>query len=85
MSARHMVSESESVSHSAVLTLTPWTAACQTPLSMDSPGKDTGGGSHSLLQGIFQTQVSCTSGRFFTAEPPGKTWHMVGVQQIFMK
>ena len=36
----------------------------------NSPGKNTGVGSHSLLQGIFQprdwTQVSCIAGRFFT-------------------
>ena len=31
---------------------------CQAPLSMDSPGKDTGVGSHSLLQGIFLTKGS---------------------------
>ena len=35
---------------------TPWTVAHQVPLSMDSPGKHTGIGSHSLLQGIFLTQ-----------------------------
>ena len=29
-------------------------------------GKDTGVGCHSLLQGIFPTQVSCIAGRFFT-------------------
>ena len=37
---------------------------------LDSPGKSTGMGSHSLLQGIFLTQgsnqVCCTAGRFFT-------------------
>ena len=40
------------------------------------------GGSLSLFQGIFRTQesnqVSCTSGRFFTAELPGKP-------QVFIK
>ena len=35
---------------------TPWTVAHQTPLSMDSSGKNTGISSHSLLQGIFPTQ-----------------------------
>ena len=34
---------------------TPWTIACQAPLSMDSPGKNTGVGCHFLLQGIFPT------------------------------
>ena len=31
-----------------------------------SLGKNTGMGCHTLLQGIFPTQVSCTAGRFFT-------------------
>ena len=42
----------------------------------DSPGKNTGVGNLSSLQGIFPTQgsnqVSLIAGRFFTAEPPGK-------------
>ena len=38
----------------------------QTPPSIRSPGKNTGVGSHFLLQGIFPTQVSCNAGRFFT-------------------
>ena len=45
----------------------------------DSPGKNTGGGCHTLLQGIFLTQglncISCgpcIAGRFFTTEPLGK-------------
>ena len=37
---------------------TPWTVAHQAPLSMDSPGKNTGVGCHCLLQGIFLTQGS---------------------------
>ena len=35
---------------------TPWTVARQVPLSMDSPGKNTGVGCHFLLQGFFLTQ-----------------------------
>ena len=31
--------------------VTPWTVACQAPLSMDFPGKDPGVGCHLLLQG----------------------------------
>ena len=46
------------------------------PLSMDSPGKNTGVGCHTLLQGIFLTQgskVQLLQGRqIFTSEPPGK-------------
>ena len=46
-----------SVSHSVMFdSVTPWTAAFQAPLSMDSPGKNTGVGCHFLLQGIFPTQ-----------------------------
>ena len=40
------------------LLVTPWTVAHQAPLSMDSPGKNTGVGCHALLQGIFLTQGS---------------------------
>ena len=44
--------------------------------SWNSPRKNTGVGSHALLQGIFLTQesnpVSCIAYRFFTTEPPGK-------------
>ena len=35
----------------------PWSVACQAPL-WDSPGKNTGVGCYSLLQGIFLTQGS---------------------------
>ena len=37
---------------------TPWAAVCQAFLFMNSPGKKTGAGCHSLLQGIFPTQGS---------------------------
>ena len=33
--------------------LTPWAAACQAPMSRNSLGKNTGTGSHSLLQRIL--------------------------------
>ena len=36
----------------------PWTVTHQAPLSLEFPGKNTGVGSHSLLQGIFPTQGS---------------------------
>jgi len=35
---------------------TPWTVACQAPLSWDSPGKNTGVDCHVFLQGIFLIQ-----------------------------
>ena len=37
---------------------TLWTIAHQAPLSMDSPGRNTGVSGHALLQGIFLTQGS---------------------------
>ena len=40
------------------LSVTPWTVAHQAPLSWNSPGKNTGVGSHFLLQEIFPTQGS---------------------------
>ena len=40
------------------LFVTPWTTVYQAPLSMNSPGKNTGVHCHSLLQGIFLTQGS---------------------------
>ena len=60
--------------------VTPWTIACQAPLSMGFPRKNTGGGCHFLFQGIFLTQrsnpISCVTciGReiSFASEPPGK-------------
>ena len=67
------------------LFVTPWTIARQAPLSMGFPGKNTGVNCHFLLQGIFQTQgsnlhlpsISCTAGRFFTTEPPGKAIYIL--------
>ena len=53
--------------------------SCQAPLSMDFPGKNTGVGCHSLLQGIWdlsgpgtKSESPVLAGRFFTTEPPGK-------------
>ena len=34
----------------------PWAVACKAPLSWDSLGKNTGVGSHALLQGIFRSE-----------------------------
>ena len=55
----------------------PWTVARQAPLSLEFPGKNTGVGSHSLLQGIFLTQrsnlllLNWQAGSLLS-EPPGK-------------
>ena len=58
--------------------VTPWTAAHQAPLSMKFSSQNFGVGCHFLFQGIFLIQgecVSCTAGKFFTTEPPGKPFH----------
>ena len=69
--------ESESVSYSVVSLCSP--VDCSWPSSSVHgifPGKNTGVGSHFLLQGIFlakdRTQVSCIAGRFFTIWVPGE-------------
>ena len=61
------------------LFVTPWTVVHQDPLSMGFAKQETGVGSHFLLKGIFQIKglnphlhVFWISGRFFTAESPGK-------------
>ena len=46
------------VAKSCPTLVTSWTVACQVPLPSDSPGKNIGVGSLSLLQGIFPTQES---------------------------
>jgi len=38
------------------LVITPWTAACQAPLSRNFPGKNTGAGCHSLCQEVLPIQ-----------------------------
>ena len=54
----------------------------------NSPGKNTGAGSHSLLQEIFANQrsnlVSCIAGRFYTIEPPGKTYILSQRKLIYL-
>ena len=52
------VSKEVLVTRSCPTLVIPWTAALQASLSMESPGKNTGVGSHSLLQGISPTQGS---------------------------
>ena len=73
------------VSQSCLTLLTPWTVAHKAPLSMDSPGKNTGVGCHALPQEILETQDGPTSlrspalaGGFFTTtatwEAPANKW-----------
>ena len=58
------------------LLATPWTVACQIPLSMSFPGKNTHVDYHFLLQQSFPpkalTCVYCLADRFFNTEPPRK-------------
>ena len=66
------------VAQSCLTLCGPWTVACQTPLIMDSPGKNGGVGCHALLQWIFPTQGSNPSLLYWQvdsllSEPPGKT------------
>ena len=59
----------------------------QAPLSMDSPGKRTGVGSHAFLQGILPTQglnlqllyLFALAGRFFTTRA---TWEPLGREGV---
>ena len=45
-----------SVIQSCLTLCDPWTVACQSPLSMDFPDKNTGVSCHFLLQGLFTIQ-----------------------------
>ena len=64
--------------------VTLWTVAHQTPLSWDSPGKNTGVGCHVLPQGIFPPQRSnprlmspaLAGGFFATWEAPAKNTYV---------
>ena len=70
--------DSESVSHCHVqLFMTPGTIARRAPLTWNSPGRNTGVGCHSFLQGIFLTQGSNPGllpyrQILLLSEPPGK-------------
>ena len=63
------------VTKSCLTLATPWTVACQAPLSMGFSGKNTGVGCHFLFQGIFPTQGSNPGlplqADSLPAEPPG--------------
>ena len=56
---------------------TPWTAACQAPLSMGFPRQEYWSGlpfpcSRGSSRCRDRTHASCIADGFFTAEPPGK-------------
>ena len=42
------------VTKSCLTLVTPWTVACHAPRPWDSPGKNTGGGCHFLLQKLHK-------------------------------
>ena len=68
----------QSLSHVQIF-VTPWTIACQAPLSIGFHRQDYWSGFPFHPPGIFPTRdrtcvsyVSCIADRFFTAEPPGR-------------
>ena len=64
------------------LFVTPWTVACQAPLSMDLSGKNSGMGYHALLQGMVLTQglnpglLRCGQISLLS-KPPGTPYPMI--------
>ena len=56
--------------------VSPWTVACQTPLSMGFPRQEYWNGLPLPSPGIFLTQgrshISCIAGGFFITEPQGR-------------
>ena len=69
----------KSLSH-VRLFATPWTIAYQALLYMEfSRQEHWSGYSHSLLQGIFQTQVSYIAGRFFTITATTEVLYVINV------
>ena len=57
--------------------VTPWTVACQVPLYMEFPRKESWSGlpfspPGESSQSKDQASVSCIAGAFFTAEPSAK-------------
>ena len=72
------------VAKSCPTLVTPWTVACQTPLSMGSPGKNTGVGCRFLLQRIevlllfqFTDEETEAEGRCLFHGQPGRTWGLI--------
>ena len=54
----NLLTHSQEICSAVFSSLRHQTVACQAPLSVDSPGKNTGVGCHSLFEGIFLTQGS---------------------------
>ena len=72
---------------------TPWTVACQAPLSWDSPSKNTRVICHAFLQAIFSTQGSSPNFLFLLhwqvgslpLEPPRKSLNTRNTDNSFME
>ena len=69
---------------------TPWTVACQAPLSLGFSRQEYWSFCHFLFQGIFWTRVSCLAGGFFITEPPRKPditymWNLIHNTNLSMK
>ena len=80
----------ESVSRSVMSnSVTPWTVATRLLCPWNSPGKNTGVGSHSFLQGIFPTQglnlglLHCMQILSLQSEPSGKPFNSLGCMSNF--
>jgi len=69
--------------------VTPWTVATRLLCPWNSPGKNTGVGSHSFLQGIFPTQglnlglLHCMQILSLQSEPSGKPFNSLGCMSNF--
>ena len=61
------------------LFVTPWTVACQAPLSVDSPGKNPGEGCHALLQGGSSIPIDRTLISFVSCTGRWVLYHCVSV------
>ena len=77
------------VAKSCLTLATPWTVACQAPFPWDSPGRTTGVGCQSLLQGSSgprdRTQVSFHCRQILLlSEPLRKPCHII-VNQLFQQ
>ena len=81
----------KSLSHVRIFE-TPWTVACQAPVSMGFPSQEYWSGCYFFLQGIFLIQglnprlqhLLNWKADFFTIEPSGKPplWHIVIAQLL---
>ena len=77
-----MLLAGDSVAKLCLTLMTPWTVACQTPLSMGFPRQEYWSGlpfpSPGDLPdpGMEPVSLSCFAGGFISTEPPGKPRYM---------